>query len=79
MEWKSFSASHRDCHKKHSFTHYLAILKRIMAEDNRSLTPEKLIKLLQEKGIEIPPDHSEKVINFLYLLASIVINHTLEQ
>ena len=49
-----------------------------MAENKRSLTPEKLIALLKEKDIEISPDHSEKVINFLYLLASIVVNHTLE-
>jgi len=39
----------------------------------------ELIKLFREKGIEITPDHSEKVINFLYLLANIVVNHTLKQ
>lgn len=50
-----------------------------MEDEKRSLTPEKLILLMKEKGIKIPPEHAENVINFLYLLASIVVNHTLEQ
>jgi hypothetical protein len=50
-----------------------------MAEEKRSLSPDKLIKILKEKGVEIPPEHAEKVINFLYLIADIVVNNTLEQ
>jgi len=52
---------------------------RSMAEEKRSLSPDKLIKILKEKGVEIPPEHAEKVINFLYLIADIVVNNTLEQ
>jgi len=50
-----------------------------MAEDKRSLTPEKLILLMKEKDVKISPEQAENVVNFLYLLAGIVINHTLEK
>jgi hypothetical protein len=57
-----------------NFTFY-----RSMAEEKRSLSPDILIKILKEKGVEIPAEHAEKVINFLYLIADIVVNNTLEQ
>jgi hypothetical protein len=46
-----------------------------MIPEKRSLTPEKLIELLEKKGIKISFEDSEKVLNLLYLLANTVVDH----
>ena len=44
----------------------------------RSLTPEKLVEAYRKKGEEISLENAEKVLNLLYFLAKLVVDHHLE-
>ena len=45
--------------------------------ENRNVTPEKAIKLLQKQGVKLSPENTKLVLDFLYLLAEVFYNqHT---
>jgi hypothetical protein len=44
----------------------------------RSLTPEKVVEIYQKKGEEITLENAEKVLNLLYFLAKLVVDHHLK-
>jgi len=46
--------------------------------EKRNITPEKAVALLKVEGITISPEEAEQVVNFLYFLAEILINETVE-
>lgn len=46
--------------------------------EKRNVTPEKAIALLKAEGITVSPEEAEQVVNFLYFLAEILVNETVE-
>jgi hypothetical protein len=47
-------------------------------EIKRTLTPEKVVEIYQKKGEEVSMENAEKVLDLLYFLAKLVVEHHLK-
>lgn len=43
-------------------------------DENRNISAEKAIKLLQTQGVRLSPENAKLVLDFLYLLAEVFYN-----
>ncbi|WP_288879229.1 hypothetical protein [Pedobacter panaciterrae] len=47
--------------------------------DKRTLTPEKLVGMLQKKGTEISIEEAKKVVEMLYFLSDLIVDQEIKK
>jgi len=50
-----------------------------MVNEKRNITPQKAVEILSKSGINISEKEAEKVLNFMYFLAKLVVDQNFKK
>lgn len=53
--------------------------RRFMQQEKRSVTPEKVIKILAEYGTKVSLEEAKLMLDFLYKFAKLTLEHVLKR